>query len=389
MRLGATSPVGLQQPPRPAGDPQTSKPPPRVSLVHDYLLTLRGAERTFAAMADSWPEASISTLLYDERATRRRFAGRRIHTSYLQSTGLRQGRFRVLLPLFPWAVEQLHVEPADVVLSSSSAFAHGVRPDPAAIHVCYCHSPFRYVWQERERALAEAPVVLRPALRRLLARIRCWDVAASRRVTQYIANSRVTRERIAAYWERDATVVHPPVDVERFRIGEPEDFFLVVGELVPHKRVDVALEAALRAGRRVKVVGTGPERARLESCYGDTAEFLGSVDDEALVALYARARALVVANVEEFGIAAVEAQAAGRPVVAVDAGGVQETVRDGETGILVPVGAVDALAEALAFVDFEKFDPLAIARRAQQYSRTSFQSRLRRELERVSSGVGV
>jgi glycosyltransferase involved in cell wall biosynthesis len=387
MTPGTTSRAAQRRPPLPEGGPRTWEPPARVTLVHDYLLTLRGAERTFAAMADCWPAASISTLLYDERATRGRFAGRRIHTSPLQHTGMRQRGFRALLPLFPWAVEHLYLEPAEIVLSSSSAFAHGVRPDPAAIHVCYCHSPFRYVWHERDRALAEAPVAVRPALRRQLRRIRHWDLAASCRVTQYIANSRLTRERIAAYWHRDATVVHPPVDVDRFRIGDAEDFFLVVGELVPHKRVDVALEAARRARRPIKVVGEGPDRPRLEGRYGGTAQFLGSVDDEQLVALYARARALVVANVEEFGIAAVEAQASGRPVVAVDAGGVRETVQDGETGVLVPGGTVDALAEALACVDFDKFDPRAIARRARRFSPESFQAQLRRELDRARSAV--
>jgi glycosyltransferase involved in cell wall biosynthesis len=370
-----------------AGVPASRSPARRVTLVHDYLLVLRGAERTFAAMADSWPEASISTLLYDEQATGGRFARRRVHTSYLQCLGIRQRGFRALLPLYPRAAEHLRLEPADIVLSSSSAFAHGVRPDESTIHVCYCHSPFRYVWHERELALAEVPPGTRPVVRRILARVRRWDLAASRRVTHYIANSRLTRDRIAAFWNREATIVHPPVEVERFRIGEPEDFFLVVGELVPHKHVDLALEASRRARRRIKVVGIGRDHTRLEARYSGSAEFLGRVGDDELASLYARARALVVPNVEEFGIAAIEAQAAGRPVVGIDAGGAQETVQDGTTGVLVPAGDVDALAEALAFVDFDAFDPPAVARHAREFSRESFQSRLRAELSRVVSSA--
>lgn len=360
-----------------------------MTLVHDYLLVLRGAERTFAAMAESWPDAPISTLLYDERATAGRFADRRVRTSYLQHLRVRQRGFRALLPLYPRAAEKLPLDPADVVLSSSSAFAHGVHPAVGAAHVCYCHSPFRYVWHESDRALAEVPRAARPALRRLLAGIRRWDLAASRRVTHYIANSRATRERIAEFWGRDSTVLYPPVDVDRFRIGEHEDFFLVVTELVPHKHVDLALEAARRARRRIKVVGSGPDRGRLETRYAASSEFLGRVGDDELASLYARASALVVPGVEEFGIAAVEAQAAGRPVVGSDAGGTRETVQDGTTGVLVPSGDVDALAEAMAFVDFDGFDPLAIARHARGFSRELFQRRLRNELSRIAPGAGV
>ena len=360
-----------------------------MTLVHDYLLVLRGAERTFAAMAESWPDAPISTLLYDERATAGRFADRRVRTSYLQHLRVRQRGFRALLPLYPRAAEKLRLDPADLVLSSSSAFAHGVRPALGAAHVCYCHSPFRYVWHESDRALAEVPRAARPALGRVLAGIRRWDVAASRRVTHYIANSRVTRERIAEFWGRDSTVLYPPVDIDRFRIGEHEDFFLVVTELVPHKHVDLALEAARRARRRIKVVGSGPDRERLEARYAASSEFLGRVGDDELASLYARASALVVPGVEEFGIAAVEAQAAGRPVVGSDAGGTRETVQDGTTGVLVPTGDVDALAEAMAFVDFDGFDPLAIARHARGFSRELFQRRLRAEISRIAPGAGL
>jgi len=354
-------------------------------LVHDYLLVMRGGERTFAAIADCWPEASIYTLLFDDDGTDRRFHDRRVHTSYLQRLGIRQDGFRRLLPLYPRATGRLPVQDHDLVISSSSAFAHGVRPRPGAVHICYCHTPFRYAWHERSRALEEAPRAARPVLRGVLNRIRSWDLDAASRVTHYVANSQITRERIQRTWGRDSVVVHPPVEVDRFEIGSPEDFLLVVTELVRHKRVDFAVEAAKRAGRPIKVVGTGPDLERLQSLHGDHAEFLGRVDDHELTQLYASALALVVPNVEEFGIAAVEAQAAGRPVVAVDAGGVRETVIDGTSGVLVPVGDLDALTEALSDTDFTAFSPERIRQHAYGFSTQAFQARFLAEVERLAA----
>jgi glycosyltransferase involved in cell wall biosynthesis len=354
-----------------------------VGLVHDYLLVMRGAERTFAAIAECFPEAPIYTLLYDAEGTSRAFDGREVRTSYRQRLGATQGSFRRLLPLFPRAAERLPVQEHDLVISSSSAFAHAIRPDPGAIYICYCHSPFRYAWFERERAEQELPRPLRPLLRVALDRVRKGDLAASRRVTHYIANSEATRRRIEQYWGRDATVIHPPVDVHRFALGEPEDYLLMVTELVPHKRVDVALEAARRAGKRIKVVGAGPELRRLQADYRGTAEFLGRIDDEALASVYARARALVVPNVEEFGIAAVEAQAAGRPVVGADAGGVRETVVPGKTGILVTPGDVDELTSALGDGPLDAFSPAEVRAHALTFSKDSFKERLVAEVERV------
>ena len=314
-----------------------------------------------------------------------------MHTSYLQSLRVRQRGFRRLLPLFPRAAGQLPVSKHDVVVSSSSAFAHGVRAAQGAVHVCYCHSPFRYAWHECERTLADAPRLVRPPLRWTLDRIRSWDLAVSARETHYIANSELTRERIERYWGRtDVEIIHPPVDVERFAIGEPEDFFLIVTELVAHKRVDLALEAAMRAGSRVKVVGTGPERDRLARAYeGRGAEFLGRVSDAELAQLYSRARALVLPNVEEFGIAAVEVQAAGRPVLAADAGGARETVLDGETGVLVPSGSVDALAEAMSQTDFDRFSPARARENAFRFSTEVFWAKLLAEVLRVSGVPGA
>lgn len=358
-----------------------------VALVHDYLLVLRGAERAFATMTDCWPEAPLFTTLYSADGTKGRFARREVHTSYLQRSRAAQHSFRRLLPLYPSAVERLEVQPHDVVVSSSSAFAHGVRPAPGAVHVCYCHSPFRYAWHERTACLSEVPRALRPAVGRTLDRIRRWDVAASERVTHYIANSRCVRDRIARFYERDAPVIHPPVDVERFSPAAAEDHFLFVGELVRHKRADVALEAARRAGVRLKVIGSGPELERLEHEYADVAEFLGRVSDAAVADAYARARALVVPNVEEFGITAVEAQAAGRPVIAIDDGGTRETVLDGETGILVPRGTVDEFAEVMRHTDFDRFSSSRITRHASGFSAECFRRRLMDEVARVAAWV--
>lgn len=354
-----------------------------VGLVHDYLLVMRGAERTFAAIAGLWPDATIYTLLYDDCAIEHRFADRSVRTSYLQRFGIRQASFRRALPLFPRAAEKLPVREHDLIISSTSAFAHGVRPHEGAMHISYCHTPFRYVWHERTRALEEIPAYLRPLAGPMLRRIRNWDLAASRLVTHYIANSELTRERINSFYGRDASVVHPPVEVDRFQIGNPEDYFLVVTELVRHKQVEIALEAARQAQQPIKVVGSGPDLQRLADVY-PSAELLGRVSDAELASLYSRARALIVPNVEEFGIAAVESQAAGRPVVAADAGGVRETVIPGETGVLVRPGAVDELAEALRQTDFDRFSSTAIKRNAARFSTESFQERFGAEVARLA-----
>jgi glycosyltransferase involved in cell wall biosynthesis len=348
----------------------------KLVLVHDYLLVLRGAERTFGVIADTWPDAPIATLLYDEAGTEGRFAGRELRTSPLQQLGFRQSTFRTALPLFPTATRHLDMRPASIVLSSSSAFAHGVRKPPGARHVCYCHSPFRYAWHAQSFALAEVPRAIRPALELILRRHRGFDRRAARDVDQYVANGEITRERIRRFWGRDSVIVHPPVEVHRFSVGEPADYVLFVGELVRHKRPELAIEAASAAGRPIKVVGTGPELPRLEARYGRGDEFLGRVGDAELPQLYAEAVALVVPGVEEFGIAAVEAQAAGRPVVGVDAGGLRETVVPGETGLLVPNGDGSALARALS-EDLRRFDPRAIRAHAQRFSPQAFQERLR------------
>ena len=351
------------------------------ALGHGYLLVMRGAERTFLEMSRLFPEAPIYTTIYSEAGTEGAFASRRVHTSPLQRLGVRQRGFRALLPLFPAAVARLRPRGHDLLLTSSSAFAIRMRPDPGVPHVCYCHTPFRYAHHERERALSEVRAPLRPLLAPTLAAIRRSDVEAGRRVDLLVANSETTRKRIGEVYGREAPVVHPPVEVARFAQPasgdrEPGDYLLCVTELVPHKGVEIALEAAQASGNRIVVVGSGPAEAELRARFRSNADFRGRASDRELEGLYRGARAVVVPTVEEFGIVAVEAQAAGRPVIAPRAGGAAETVIDGETGVLVDERTPAAFAAAMADVDFDRFDPAAARRSAGRFTPELFRERL-------------
>jgi glycosyltransferase involved in cell wall biosynthesis len=346
-----------------------------VALVHDYLLVMRGAERTFEAIAACFPDAQIATLLYDAAGTGGRFAERLIRTSFLQPFAADQRRFRRFAPLLPLAARRLVVDDAGLVISSTSAFAHGVRPAPDAVHISYCHSPLRYVWHEHDRTEQALPAPARPAARAMSRAIRRWDVSAAARVSAYVANSELTRRRIQDFYGRDAAVVHPPVEVNRFTAApDPRDYFLVVGEVTRHKNIEVALGAAELAGARLKIVGDGPDLVRLRARY-PRAEFLGRVSDRHLSELYRGARALIVAAIEEFGITMVEAQAAGRPVIAAADGGALEIVTEGLTGVLVKPRSVDALAQALRATDWEAFDVTRLRASAERFSVTEFRKR--------------
>ena len=366
-------------------DHATAEPIDGVVLAHDYLLVMRGAERAFAAIADLYPRAPIYTLLYDREGTRARFDGHSVRTSFAQRFGIDQEHFRRFLPIYPTAIDRMRLPECRLVLSSSSAFAHGVRAPADAVHVCYCYTPFRYAWYEQERALAEVPAPLRPALKLALARSRRWDLAASRRVDSYVAISELSRERIRRYLRRDSVVIHPPVETERFSIGPGGDALLVVGELVRHKRAHVALEAATLAGVPVRVVGDGPERAALEQEFPG-AIFAGRLDDTQLAELYGRSRALVLASMEEFGITAVEAQAAGRPVIAARAGGALETVIEGRTGLFAELDQPRDFARAIGELETLSFDPRAAAENAARFSVAEFQRRLDAHVRAVLAG---
>ena len=353
----------------------------RVALVHDFLLDLRGAERVFAAICDAWPQADVYTAVYDAKGTEGRFAARSPRTSFLQSLRPTARTFRPLLPLYPHAIESLNLQGYDIVISSSSAWAHGVIVDPGAVHVCYCHNPFRYAWTEREATVAARPAPLRLPLRMLLSRWRQWDWLAAQRVDRYVANSHVTAGRIARYFGRQAGVLHPPVELGRFHPGEVGEHYLIVAELMAHKQIDVAVHAFNRLRAPLTVVGDGPELRRLRRLAGPTVRFTGRLPDDRVAELMRSAKALVVTAAEEFGIAAVEALASGRPVIALGAGGVLESVREGVTGTYYRESDPEALAEVVAAFDPYAFDPGVCVGAAQRFGVSRFQAALRAIVE--------
>lgn len=357
--------------------PREPTAPPRVALVHDFLVDLRGAERVFAAICDLWPQADLFSVVYDEQGTEGRFSQRTVHTSGLQRLRPTARTFRTLLPLYPYAVESLDLRGYDLVVSSSSAWAHGVIVDEPTVHVCYCHNPFRYAWNEREATLARRSPVVRAALRMVFKWWRQWDWIAAQHVDRYAANSQITRRRVARYFNRDARVIYPPVETARFSPGPVGDHYLVVAELMAHKRIDVAVRAFNAVGRPLVVVGDGPEARRLHRLAGPSIRFEGRASDARVEELLRGAQALVVTASEEFGIAALEAQASGRPVIALAEGGVRETVIAGETGAFYERSDPAALAEAVSAFDPSSVDPAACVRNAQHYDTTRFARELR------------
>jgi glycosyltransferase involved in cell wall biosynthesis len=317
----------------------------KVALVHDYLTEMGGAERVVLALARMFPDAPIYTSVYDPSACPE-FAGHDVRTTFMQRLTRRKAVTKALFPLFPKAFARLDLTGYDTVVSSSSGFAHHVRPAPGALHLCYCHNPPRFLWQPEDYFRGKNAT--RAVLASPLAGLRRLDRTAAGRVGIYVANSRTVAGRIEATYGRSAEVVHPPVDTAGFEVtDERSGRFLVVSRLLPYKRIDLAVEAANGSGLPLDVIGDGPERRRLERLAGPTVRFLGRRPDDVVRGAMARCAAVVLPGAEDFGLTPVEAQASGRPVVAFAAGGALETVRDGETGVLFHKPDARSLAAAM------------------------------------------
>ena len=328
-----------------------------------------------------WPQAPIYTAVFSEEGTEGRFAGREVHASFLRVLRPSVRTFRALLPLYPAAIESFDLSSYDLVVSSSSAWAHGVLCDPGTVHVSYCHNPFRYAWNQRDQTLARRRnPITRAFLRGAFERWREWDWATAQHTDRYVANSLATRERIRSYFGREANVVYPPVETGRFSPGPVEDYYALVSELMPHKQIEIAVEAFNRLCLPLVVVGDGPAYRSLKHLAGPTIQFRGRVADEEVAQIMQGSRALIVTAVEEFGIAVVESQAAGRPVIARRGGGALETIIEGVTGCLWSGGSRD-LARAVLRFDDAAVDPSACADNAARFGTAQFREGLLAEIQ--------
>lgn len=359
----------------------------RVALIHDWLTGMRGGEKVLEAIADLVPEAPIYTLVHVAGSVSSALESHPIHTSFLQRIPGVGRRYRHFLPLFPSAIEDFDLGSYDLILSTSHAVAKGVIPPPGAYHLCYCHTPMRYAWDQEHTYFPRRRGLVARLRQLILTGLRAWDVAAVPRVDHFLANSRFVAERIARYYGREAEVLPPPVDVEAFARddaggGEAESYALMVTALAPYKRAELAIAACERLGLGLRIVGTGPEQARLERLAGPRTRLLGRVDDESLRRLYRQAEMFVQPGVEDFGIAAVEALASGTPVVALGRGGILDIARDGEHGVLyqTPPGAGPEVEEAALITAIDKsrklrFNALKLVHQARSFSVRSFSER--------------
>ena len=358
----------------------------RIAIVHQWLLSMRGAERVAEAMCDLFPDADLFTLIYVPEKISPAIRRHKVRTSFLQKLPGSARYHRRLALLFPFAAEQFDLKDYDLVISSDWGVAKSIITRPETCHVCYCHTPPRYAWSLYHfYRNFETNWLERFLMSGVMNYFRVWDLATSFRVDYFIGNSQNVARRIRKYYRRDAEVIYPPVDTCRFQMSDQvEDYYRGGGELLPNKRHDLPIEACSQLKRRLLVVGSGLDYKRLRQLAGPTVELLGAVRDEELARLYARCRALIFPAEEDFGIIPVEVQAAGRPVIAYRAGGAMETVVEGVTGMFFNKQEVASLQEViLAFETKESsFDPETIRQHALQFDLEVFQSRLMDFLQR-------
>jgi len=355
----------------------TSRSP---ALVHDWLTGMRGGERVLEALLKLLPDAPIYTLFHFEGSVSPSIEQRDIHTSGLQRLPGIRGNYRRFLPLFPRAVESFDLDAHDLIVSTSHCVAKGAIPPPGSFHVCYCHTPMRYAWDQQRAYFPESGSPIGRLRDWMLSRLRQWDVRTADRVDLYVANSHFVADRIRHYYKRDSIVVHPPVDVDFYTPGSASDdkpYCLMVSALAPYKRVDLAIEACEKAGVELRIVGTGPEQPRLERLAGPGTRFLGRVSGEELRELFRGSLCLLQPGIEDFGITSVEALACGRPVVALGIGGILDIVESGVHGVLydVPEDA-SALAAAIDNCARIGLNETSLRKQAEQFSTRLFQDRM-------------
>ncbi|MCX6118909.1 MAG: glycosyltransferase [Proteobacteria bacterium] len=360
----------------------------RVAFVHDWLVTWRGGEKVLEALTTLYPDAPIYTLFYDSSKVPESFK-RKMIIAHPLANRLKPFR-KALLPILPVWMESFSLEKYDLIISTSSCVAKGAMVGPHTKHVCYIHSPMRYVWDQRDEYLGR---VRRMPFFGTLIEIGCsilrlWDITSAVRVNQFIANSRFVKLRVKKYYGHDAVVVHPPIDTERFRPSDgtiKQDYFLAAGAFVNYKRFDLAINACERLGIKLVVAGAGPELSKLKSLAGKNTTIVVAPDSDKWVDLLQGAKGFIFPGVEDFGMVAVEAMAAGTPVIALKEGGALDFVIDGTTGLFFAEANVDSLVEALKKFDDFKWSVEALMRHAEAFSYDNFMKNIRRHIEDVLS----
>lgn len=361
----------------------------RIALVHDWLNQLGGAENVLETLVRLYPAAPVFTSIYARQLMPTAYRDWDIRTTFMQRLPGVFTHHQAYLPLYPLAFRSLDLTGYELILSNKSGFCHGVSAPAGATHICYCLTPTRFLWQyEAYRAREALQPTLSAALRPLVAALRRWDYAAAQRVHHFIAISTEVQARIRRFYGRESTVIFPPVELARFRPASeaPGDYFLAGGRLIPYKRTDLAVQACSELGLKLLVFGDGRDRPALERLAGPTVVFLGRVSWDELARLYAGARAFIFPGLEDFGIAPVEAQAAGRPVIAFGSGGALDTVIPGVTGEFFRQPTVAALKETLARFDARAYDPQACRANAERFSRERFTRELQAFIRRTSAG---
>jgi glycosyltransferase involved in cell wall biosynthesis len=349
--------------------------PRRVAIVHYWLVGMRGGERVLERLLTLFPDADIYTHVYDPAAVSDAIRDRTVRTTFVNKIPGARRHYQKLLPLMPMALEQLDLSGYDLVISSESGPAKGVVTNPDTVHLCYVHTPMRYLWDGYHQYRASAGPVTRAAMACLFPRLRTWDCASAARPDRLLANSMFVRRRIAKAWNRDATVVYPPVAVDEFAPGgETDDYYLWVGQLVPYKRPDLAVDAFNALGLPLVMVGHGPLAARIRARKGDNIKMVDRLSFAELKQGYSRCKALIFTAEEDFGIIPVEVAASGRPVLAYGGGGALETVTDGVSGLFFEEQTVDALIEGVRRMErwAAEFQPELAVQSVQRFAPGAF-----------------
>jgi glycosyltransferase involved in cell wall biosynthesis len=363
----------------------------KTAIVHDWLTGMRGGEKVLEVLCELYPSADLITLLHNKGSLSQTIEKMNIQTSFIDKLPFKEKKYRNYLPLFPAAIESINFNKYDLIISTSHCVAKGAKPNKNALHICYCHTPMRYVWEMYDEYFGKdkAGLLTRAAMIIFAPYLRKWDVQTSNRVHHFIANSHYVAARIKNYYNREADVIYPPVDASIFHLSEKdENYFLIVSALVPYKKVQIAVEAFNKTGEKLLIVGTGPESDKLKSIAKNNIEFLGWRDNSELANLYAGCRALIFPGIEDFGIVPLEAMACGKPVIAFGQGGALETIiADGEirTGVFFYNQTSDDLVKSLGGFDQLIFDPYKIREHALKFDRVLFKEKLKKYIEEKSS----